>query len=143
MKRFLISILAGLMVLLSFADVAQARSLTADSSTVLAVVQAEEDGIEQLKTKLLPQIQNILTPEQQKQFAAVIVGGASMRKAFKSLTLTAEQKTQLAMVLKSIPKMEMFTTMTPEQKREFFIEKKEIFKPTLEEIAEYKSEKEK
>jgi hypothetical protein len=143
MKRCFISILAGLMVLLSFADVAQARSLTAVSLPVFAVVQVEEDGMEQLKTKLLPQIQTILTPEQQKQFEAVIVGGASMRKAFKSLTLTAKQKTQLAMVLKSIPKMEMFTTMTPEQKREFFIKKKEVFKPTPEEIAEYKSKKEK
>ena len=143
MKRCFISILAGLMILLSFADVAQARSLTATSSVVFAVVQAEEDGIEQLKTKLVPQIQKILTPEQQKQFEAVLVGGASMRKAFKSLTLTAEQKTQIAMVLKSIPKMEMFTTMTPEQKREFFLKKNELFKPTLEEIDEYKSKKEK
>jgi hypothetical protein len=139
MKRFFISILASLVVLLSFAEVAQARPLTPGSSTMFAVAQAPEDVIEQLKTNVLPQIQNILTPEQQKQFEAVIVGGASMRKAFKLLTLTPEQKTQLATVLKSISKMELFTAMTPEQKREFFVKKKGFFQPTLEEIAGYKS----
>jgi hypothetical protein len=66
-----------------------------------------------------------------------------MSKAFKSLMLTTGQKTQMAMVQKSILKMEIFTTMTPEQKREFFLKKKERFKPTLEEINEYKSKKEK
>ena len=139
MKRFFGFMLASLVVLLSFAGVAQAQQLIADSAAGSAVEQVQEDVIGQLKAKVLPQIQNILTPEQQEQLETAIVKGTSMRKAFKSLTLSPKQKTQLAAVFKSLPKKEIFATMTPEQKRDFFMNKA-FFKPP-EEVTESEAEK--
>ena len=138
MKRFFVFILASF-VLLGFVGVAQAQQLIVDSSTGVAVEQLQEDAMAQLKTKVLPQIQDILTPEQREQLETAIVKGTSMRKAFKSLTLSPKQKTQLATVFKSLPKKEIFATMTPEQKREFFMGKA-FFKPP-EEITESEAEK--
>ena len=162
MKRFFLTILANLVILFNFANLAQAQPLFAAASTVPEVEPVSEvkpapefnpvpevkpapelkpepvDAVEQLKTILLPQIQAILTPEQQKQLETSLVeGNISIRKAFKSLTLTSAQKTQLATVFKSLPKKEVFTAMGPVQKREFFMKKKEIFQPTPEEIAGY------
>jgi hypothetical protein len=140
MKRFFVSILVSLIVLFSCANFAQADPLVAISSIVPTVDTVKEDPMAQLKTKVLPQIQNILTPAQQEQLeAALIDGKIGIRKAFKSLTLTPTQKTQIATVFKSLPKKELFTSMTPAQKREFFMKKKEMFAPTPEEIAGYKS----
>ncbi|MGB5961346.1 MAG: hypothetical protein WBG73_11850 [Coleofasciculaceae cyanobacterium] len=140
MKRFFLSILASLVVFLSFTSIAQAQPLSNVSSLMLAVVQKE--AMAQLKEKVLPQIEDILTAEQEKQLeTAMSSGKISMRKAFKSLALTPAQKTQLATVLKTLPKKELFSSMTPEQKREFFMKKKEIFMPTPEEISEYKAMK--
>jgi peptidoglycan hydrolase CwlO-like protein len=146
MKRFLVSILVCLIVLFSVTPSVHAATLSSipsvATSVMLGVEQAQEDVMEQLKEKVLPQIQKILTPEQQEQLEdAIVEGKSSMRKAFKSLTLTPEQKTKLATVFKSLPKKEMFTAMSPDQKRQFFMKKKEFFKPTPEEIAEYKSMK--
>lgn len=141
MKRFLVSILACLVVLFSVVSIAQAQPLSVISSTLLTAAPAQNDVMEQLKTSVLPKIQTILTPEQQEQLETAIVEGTSMRKAFKSLALTPAQKTQIATVFKSLPKKEMFSAMTPEQKQELFLKKKELFKPTPEEIAGYKAKK--
>lgn len=142
-RRFFASILVGLMVLLSFTSGVRAETLAAvPASSILLVMEAPEDIMEQLKAKVMPQIQSILTSEQQEQLEdAIVEGKTSLRKAFKSLSLTPDQKTKLATVFKSLPKAEIFTSMTPEQKREFFMKKKEMFKPTPEEIAKYKSMK--
>jgi hypothetical protein len=140
MKRFFMSILASLIVLFSYANFAQANPLIASSSIVATVEPVQDDPMAQLKTKVLPQIQKILTPAQQEQLEAALVDGkVGIRKAFKSLTLTPTQKAQIATVFKSLPKKELFTSMTPAQKREFFMKKKEMFAPTPEEIAGYKS----
>jgi Spy/CpxP family protein refolding chaperone len=141
MKRFFLPILASLVVFLGFTSIVQAQPLTNVSSIMLAV-ELQKDAMAQLKEKMLPQIQNILTAEQEDQLeTAMSSGKISMRKAFKSLALTPAQKTQLATVFKTLPKKELFSSMTPEQKREFFMKKKELFIPTPEEIAEYKAKK--
>ncbi len=143
MKRFFVSVLVSLIILCSYTSFAQA-----DPQIIMAAAPAIEntsaDAIEQLKTTILPQIQNILTPEQQQQLETAIVGDkSSIRKAFKSLMLTPDQKTKLAAVFKSLPKKEIFTAMTPAQKRQFFMTKKEIFLPTSEELAKSKSKPDK
>ena len=143
MKRFFVSILVSLIVVFTATNWAQASPSIAATTTVPAVEKGV-DAIEQLKTTILPQIQNILTPEQQQQLETAIVGDKiSIRKAFKSLMLTPDQKTKLAAVFKSLPKKEIFTSMTPAQKRQFFMTKKEIFLPTPEEIAKSKSKPDK
>lgn len=139
MKRFIISILVSLVIMFGATNwVGVLPSIAATATT--PVVEKAVDAIEQLKTTILPQIQNILTPEQQKQLETAIVSDkGSIRKAFKSLMLTPDQKTKLAAVFKSLPKKEIFTSMTPAQKRQFFMTKKEIFLPAPEEIAISKS----
>jgi Spy/CpxP family protein refolding chaperone len=137
MKRFFRSILISLVMLFACANFAQADPLIAASTS--PAIETQVDPIAQLKTKFLPQIQKILTPKQQEQLETALVDEKmGIRKAFKSLTLTPTQKNQIAQVFKSLPKKELFTSMTPAQKREFFMKKKEIFTPTSEEIAGYK-----
>jgi Spy/CpxP family protein refolding chaperone len=143
MKQFFISILVSLIVV--FAATTWVRVSPSIAATATApVVETGIDAIEQLKTTILPQIQNILTLEQQKQLETTVISDkGSIRKAFKSLMLTPDQKTKLAAVFKSLPKKEIFTAMTPAQKRQFFMTKKEIFLPTPEEIATSKSKPDK
>jgi Spy/CpxP family protein refolding chaperone len=143
MKRFFVSILVSLIMVFGATNWVQVSPSIAATTTVPAVEKGV-DAIEQLKTTILPQIQNILTPEQEQQLETAIVGDKiSIRKAFKSLMLTPDQKTKLAAVFKSLPKKEIFTSMTPAQKRQFFMTKKEIFLPTPEEIAKSKSKPDK
>jgi Spy/CpxP family protein refolding chaperone len=134
MKHFFLAILVSLIVWVSSANFAHAQPPAAAT----AVEPTQVDTMADLKATVLPQIQAILTPEQQEQLeTAIVEGNTSIRKAFKSLTLTPAQKVQLATVFKSLPKKEVLTTMSPAQKREFFMKKKEIFKPTAEEISGY------
>ena len=143
MKRKLVLIFACAIVLLNLviAGVVQAGPLLADSSTSMPAKQTAEDVIEQLKTEFLPQLESILTPEQREKFQSAIVDDkTSLRKAFKEVTLTPEQKTKLAMTLKSLPKKDIFKSLTPEQKKEFFMRKRDFFAPTADEIAEFKAE---
>ena len=136
MKRFFVSILVSLIIGFGTTNWVQISPSIAATTTA---VETGVDAIEQLKTTILPQIQNILTPEQQKQLETALVSDkGSIRKAFKSLMLTPDRKNKLAAVFKSLPKKEIFTSMTPAQKRQFFMTKKEIFLPTSEEIAKSK-----
>lgn len=147
MKRLLVSIFACLIVLLNLvvASTAQAQSLTAASpSATVEQSKAREEVTEKLKTQLLPELESILTPEQRDALeSAVVEEKMSLRKAFKSMALSSDQKTKLAAVFKSLPKKDFLNSLTPEQKKEFFMKKKEMFIPTAEEIAEFKAKKEK
>lgn len=96
----------------------------------------QQELLKQLETEVLPQFDQILTPEQREQFASKVLEGKSFRKAFKAITLTPEEKIQLANLLKALPKRDIFATLTPEQKKKFFIGKKEVFIPTAEEITD-------
>ena len=144
MKQLLVSIFLSTMVLLNLVvvDIAQAQPLNATMFLGLETVETTKPGevIEQLKT----QLETILTPEQREKFQSAIVDNkASARKAFKSLSLTPEQKSKLVTSFKSLPKKDIFTSMTPEEKKQFFMSKKEFFQPTPEEIAEFKAKSEK
>ncbi|MBF2076899.1 MAG: hypothetical protein IGS50_24485 [Synechococcales cyanobacterium C42_A2020_086] len=91
---------------------------------------------EQIQEQVMPEIEAILYPEQYKQLETAINQGMSLRKAFKSLNLTPEEKTKLVALFKSIPKSSMFASLTPEQKKQLFLKKKEFFKPTADEIKD-------
>jgi ABC-type transporter MlaC component len=140
MKHVLAFIFASWLMLFNLvvASPAQAQTLVADSATATSVnTKPKVDYLEQIKTQLIPQLESILTPEQQTQLeSAMTEGKASFRKAFKSMLLTPEQKTQLATVFKSLPNAEAFSSMTPEQKKQLFMKKKEMFMPTPEEITQ-------
>ena len=92
--------------------------------------------MEKLENKYIPEIESILFPEQREIFESDIQNGSSLRKAFKDMALRPEQKSRLASALKKIPKHTLFASFTPEQKKEIFLKKKELFIPTPEDIAE-------
>lgn len=144
MKRILISSFACIMVLLNLvvAGAAQAQPLSAISFSVPNVaLTGQNDVLEQLKKDVLPQLESILTPEQRQQFKTAVADGTSFRKAFKSLSLNPDQKAKLGTLFKSLPKKDIFTSLTPEQKKQLFMNKKELFMPTPEEIAGYKAKR--
>lgn len=137
MKRLLIALVACAMLLLNPLFVGSAAAivphpvLLADAATEGAV-----DWIKKLEAEVLPQLENILTPEQRDQFKTAVGEGTSFRKAFKTLTLTPDQKTQLKGLLQSLPKKDAFAALTPDQKKQLFMKKKDFFKPTPEEISD-------
>ncbi len=96
-----------------------------------------EELTQLLETKVLPEIESLLTPEQREQFTLALAEGKSLRKAFKAMTLTPDQKTELAAYLKnSLYGKGVLASLTPEQKKQFFLKKAEVFTPTADEIAE-------
>jgi hypothetical protein len=157
MKKNLLSIVASLAIFVSLliGNSAQAQNVFAYSSeTLIAEVESVEPEVlgiapeaataptpeavnllKQLETEILPQIESVLTPEQQADFATKIAGGTSFRKAFKALALTPAQKNKLSTVLKAIPKKDIFATLTPAQKKQLFLKNKQLFIPSAEEIG--------
>lgn len=135
MKRFLVSILVSAIVFLNFIVASPAN---ANSNFYLADATApvSTDFMTQLKTDILPQLEKIFSPEQREQFQTEMANGSTFRKAFKSLTLTPEQKTQMKTLLKSVSKKDAFASLTLEQKQQLFLKKKEMMMPTAEEITE-------
>ena len=140
LKRLsLFAIFSAVIFLLNLGSVARAGGFAAVSdikeSPVLAATSQEL--IQDLKTQLIPEVQKILTPEQGEQLeAAVLEGKQSLRKVFKTIGLTPDQKTKLASTFKSMPSKEILSSMTPEEKKAFFLKKKGEFKPTPEEIGD-------
>lgn len=142
MKQLLASILAVLVVLLSIgtSEIAQAQTLSVIAFPSLFSAAAPEtagvDLVQKFETEILPQLESALSPEQREQFKTAVTDGTSFRKAFKALTLTPEQKSQVGALLKSLPKKDFFASLTPDQKQQLFLTKKGLFKPTPAEIGE-------
>ncbi|MGB3138761.1 MAG: hypothetical protein WBB18_18270 [Nodosilinea sp.] len=95
----------------------------------------QEALIEELKSKYVPKIESILFPEQEARFEQAIRDGDSLRKAFRSMALTPRQKSELAATMKTMPAGRLLAALTPEQRKEIFMNK-EMFAPTADEIAE-------
>lgn len=139
--RLLMPILTCVVMLAScvWAQGAGASSLAALPLPQFQMAEASTaaiDWMKQMEIEIIPKIEEVLTPEQEEQFQTAIDSGKTFRKAFKSITLTPEQKDQLGTVLKALPKKDAFASLPPEQKKDFFMKKKELFMPTPEEIAE-------
>jgi hypothetical protein len=133
--------IAAPMTLIAAAEISEAADtsevVTPEVATSEAAVPNDKatDLLKQLETEILPQIESVLTPEQQAEFAAKVASGTSFRKAFKAITLTPVQKSKLSSVFKAIPKKDIFVTLTPAQKKELFLKNKQLFIPTSEEIG--------
>lgn len=148
MKRLLVSMLVCALVCLNLlvATGVQAQPLPARPAALstialptLPLAEAAapaKDLLKQLETEVLPQLENILTPEQRDQFKTAIADGTSFRKAFKSLTLTPAQKDQLKTLLKALPKQDAFASLTPAEKKKLFMQNKGLFMPTSAEITD-------
>ncbi|MCD8485649.1 MAG: hypothetical protein LRZ84_02585 [Desertifilum sp.] len=145
MKRHLLALVACLILVLNLitSGIAYAQPFTAIALPGFKDIHLTEEQtqlVHQLESQLVPQLETILTPEQRESFQEKIQEGSSLRQAFKSMTLSPDQKSQLALAFKSLPKKDIFATLSPEQKKELFLKKKEMFIPTAEEISEKISE---
>ncbi len=141
MTRIFVVLFACLVVMANLigAGPAQAQPLLQFSFPGLNQIQLTPEqraAVDQLEDEIIPQIESLLRPDQLDDFKTQLDDGKSFRKAFKSLSLTPEQKTALAGLIKSLPKSDAFATLTPDQKRTYFLSRKSLFKPTPEEIAE-------
>ncbi|HIK44207.1 MAG TPA: hypothetical protein IGR64_04885 [Leptolyngbyaceae cyanobacterium M65_K2018_010] len=137
MLRTLISItVCTLMAMLLVVSPAQAKPLALPWLQDIDLTADQQELMEQLESKYVPEIEAILFPDQREKFEKAVQEGYSMRKTFKLMALTPKQKADLAATMKSIPKKELFASLTPDQKKEIFIKKKELFMPTPEEIVE-------
>ena len=146
MKRLFVTIFACLIVLLNLvvAHAAQAQVTASPPSATVEQTKARQEVMEKIKTEFLPQLESILTPEQRDGLeSAVVEEKMSLRKAFKSMALSPDQKTKLAAAFKALPTKDFLNSLTPEQKQQFFMKKKEMFIPTADEIAEFKAKEEK
>lgn len=115
--------------------VAEVKASEPVAASTPKAVDESTNLLKQLETEILPQIESVLTPEQQEDFAAKIAAGTSFRKAFKAITLTPAQKTKLSTVFKAIPKKDIFATLTPAQKKQLFLKNKQLFIPSSAEIG--------
>jgi Spy/CpxP family protein refolding chaperone len=146
MKRFLestwvcVMVAIVLVVTLTIGNAADAQPWMPPLMPPLHLAQtsplSDQDLMAELEKEALPQLESIFTPEQLEQFKTDITGGMTFRKAFKALTLTPAQKTQLKTMLKSISKKDAFASLTPTQRKQLFLKKKEMFQPTSEEILD-------
>jgi Spy/CpxP family protein refolding chaperone len=140
MKRTIVVWFASLFLILNMVMIptAQAQPLAVKFSlpgfSQLQLTPEQKTMLMELEDELIPQFESILTSEQRDQFIESVSDGKSFRKAFKSLTLSPTQKSQLASLFKALPQQEIFAALTPEQKKDFFMKKKEMFMPTTEEI---------
>lgn len=136
LRTLLAVVVSTLLALMVAISPAQAKSLGLPWLQGMDLTADQQELMEQLETQYVPQIEAILFPEQREAFEQSIEEGYSLRKAFKSMALTKEQKAQLSAAMKSVPTQELFAALTPEQKKEVFMKKKELFMPTPEEIVE-------
>lgn len=138
LRKLLAVVLCALITLSLVAQPASANPLpfSIPFFNDMELTSGQEALMEELKSKYVPEIESILFPEQREKFEQAIQDGLSLRKAFKSMALTMQQKTELAATMKTAPKGALFAALTPEQKKEVFMNKKEMFIPTPDEIAE-------
>ncbi|PZV20329.1 MAG: hypothetical protein DCF21_05145 [Leptolyngbya sp.] len=138
LRKFLAVVLCTLVSLTLVARPASAGSFpfSLPFFNGIDLTEGQEISVEELQSKYVPEIESILFPEQLVKFETAIQDGLSLRKAFKTMALTPQQKMDLAATMKTVPKGALFAALTPEQKKEVFMNKKEMFRPTPEEIAE-------
>ena len=96
----------------------------------------ETSALKQVKSEVMPKLSEILTPRQQKMFEDRISSGESFRRTFRSLMLTPDQKREIKSVINTIPRRDAFAALSPMEKKELFLKKKEVFMPSSEEIID-------
>lgn len=144
LKRVVFSIFSGLVILattLLSISPAQASTLSYISPLGFSLFNRtssvdETSAFKQLKSDVIPRLGEILTPRQREMFEDSISSGESFRKTFRSLMLTSDQKRQIKSVINTIPRKDAFAALTPMEKKELFLKKKEVYMPSSEEIID-------
>lgn len=83
----------------------------------ISLTEEQQTQLEQLKQQTLPQVKNVLTPEQQTKFQTALEEGQGVRVALLSLELSAQQQQQLRSIFQSA-KSQITKTLTPQQQRQ-------------------------
>jgi hypothetical protein len=120
MKSKLVSILTGAMVLTTTTVVqAQTTSLTQifPALSGISLTQDQQTQLEQLSQQTLPEVENVLTNEQQVQFQAKLAEGKGVRVALLSVNLSAQQQKQIRDILQG-KKAQITKTLTLQQQRQ-------------------------
>lgn len=81
--------------------------------------------MDKLEADILPQLEEILSPEQQTALNAALET-SNLRKALEAATLTTEQKEQVDALVKA-SLTNKFNALSPTEKRDFFVNQKADF----------------
>ncbi|NEQ45965.1 MAG: hypothetical protein F6K00_21435 [Leptolyngbya sp. SIOISBB] len=141
-NHFVFALLSGLMIFaVSFLPLSPAQASNLSMTPTLGFSlfsfssnSDETSALKQLKSEVMPKLGDILTPRQQKIFEDRISSGESFRRTFRSLMLTPDQKRKIKSVINTIPRKDAFAALSPMEKKELFLKKKEAFMPSSEEI---------
>jgi periplasmic protein CpxP/Spy len=87
-----------------------------DFGEELGLTPQQKEQLTQLSNSRRSQIESVLSPQQQQQFATIREQGQQMRQAFQQLNLTAEQKTKIREIFQS-SRTEVAKILTPEQQQ--------------------------
>lgn len=77
----------------------------------------QQSQLERLKEQMLPQVQNLLIPEQQAQFNHSLSQGNGVRAAVLSLNLSVMQRLQVGNLLQTT-RSQLATILTPGQQQQ-------------------------
>ncbi len=83
----------------------------------IELTSEQQSQIENLGHDTLPQLQNLLTPEQQYQFNTAISEGKGVGASARSLNLSFRQRRQMSRILKPM-RSELESILTPEQQEQ-------------------------
>jgi hypothetical protein len=120
MNLKLVSMLAGAMVLVAPATITAAQAQTTQLTQLFPALSGvtltpqQQRQLEAITQKTLPEIQNVLTPEQQEKFQLALNEGKSVRVALSSLNLSSSQKKQLQSIFQAT-KSQIVKTLTLQQ----------------------------
>jgi periplasmic protein CpxP/Spy len=112
-------IASGLIASVAFPAVAEPTHL-AQLFPALSTVQLTSEQQTQLTTmsqQALPNIQKLLTPDQQAQFQTALSQGQSVRGAVQSLHLSISQRVQIMNQLRPL-RSQIEAILTPEQRQQ-------------------------
>ncbi|MCU0527314.1 MAG: hypothetical protein MUF72_21110 [Elainella sp. Prado103] len=126
MKRQLTTLFISFLLLMGTITIMFVVSPIASFATPLLSAAAQPNPfMEKLKIDILPQLEDLLSPEQIAAFDEALESG-NLRKAFEAATLTTEQKDQVSALFKSLPKGS-FNSLSSADKQEFFLSQKAAF----------------
>jgi hypothetical protein len=124
MKSKLIPILTGAMILGASLTTTVATAQTTTSLTQMfpalsgiSLTQEQQTQLEQLAGQTLPEVENVLTPEQRTQFTQSLAEGKGVTVALLSANPSTQQQKQIRDILVS-KKTKITQTLTPQQKRQ-------------------------
>ena len=83
----------------------------------IELTYSQQNQIDNLSNQTLPEMQNILNPEQQIQFNAALSEGKGLGGAVRSLDISFRQRRQIAEILRPMGS-QLKTILTPEQQEQ-------------------------